>query len=673
MQIFSNYVQPLTFWLYDHPHLALMMTFLISFTESLAIIGSIIPGSVTMTAIGILAGSGVMRIDLTFIFAVLGAVAGDSMSYLLGYTFSHRLTQLWPFSRYPKWLNYGKEFFTKHGGKSVLIGRFVGPLRSIIPVIAGMLHMRRWHFLLANIASAIGWAILYVMPGVLIGAASNELSPDSATHLFIVILLFLGAIWLLSLGIRWVFLNANHLLHANLKTLWALAGQYKPLATFFKYLSPRHEKNHYPTIMLVLSIIACFIMSFVFSMLVLQDTWILSTNILIHHFFQSLRTQLFDVFFIILRLAINPIPLAVLALSIMTYAVCYRDWRMLRYWLSLCLTSLVMIWLLSLFGKPIHPSINLTTQAFPELNLTLATSLFSFLIYYSRNHYQATVTRLLHFLLLTLLFFVSMSLLYLSDSTLLGIGAAYFIGSTIALIHWIFYRRLTSVHQRSLMPVIVIFLVSILAFTLSYRVYFKQLIHEHTLLSDQYVLTHQNWWTQQQPLLPLFTTNRFGHRIGLFNIQYAGSLNRLQKTLGASGWKPQSNLFFYSLLMRAGGGHSMKELPVMAQLYLNNKPELIMTYDTGTKGNLFILRLWRSNYHLHHYHQPIWLGSIIYPHSSSKGQVNRKLDSRTLFSPILSALNGFKYTLISLPVKQVQLLPQNVPANILIIKEISVQ
>ncbi len=195
----------LTVFLTTHPHHALWCTFLIALAESLAIIGSLVPGSVTMTAIGILAGSGVMRIDLTYLAATLGAIAGDTTSYALGAIFSERLAQMWPFTRYPQWLQYGKDYFARHGGNSVLIGRFFGPLRSIIPLIAGMLHMSRMHFLIANIISGIGWAILYVTPGVLIGAASTELSKDQATQLFGLILIALTLLWLLSLATKWFF------------------------------------------------------------------------------------------------------------------------------------------------------------------------------------------------------------------------------------------------------------------------------------------------------------------------------------------------------------------------------------------------------------------------------------------------------------------------------------
>ena len=106
MQLFADFVQPITAWLYSHPHWALDITFLISFSESLAIIGSIVPGSVTMTAIGILAGSGVMRIDVTLVAATAGAIMGDSASYFMGYYFSDHISEVWPFKRYILILQY---------------------------------------------------------------------------------------------------------------------------------------------------------------------------------------------------------------------------------------------------------------------------------------------------------------------------------------------------------------------------------------------------------------------------------------------------------------------------------------------------------------------------------------------------------------------------------------
>ena len=199
MHFFMNYVEPLITWLRANPTSGISITFIISFAESLAIIGSIVPGSVTMTAIGILAGSGVMRIDLTIVAAVLGAICGDGASYMLGYIFRDKLPNTWIFKRYPLWLSYGKKYFERHGGKSVLIGRFFGPLRSIIPVIAGMMHMDKIRFFLCNVISGIVWSLIYIVPGILIGAESDYISHNITVKWMMLLFVVLVAIWVISL------------------------------------------------------------------------------------------------------------------------------------------------------------------------------------------------------------------------------------------------------------------------------------------------------------------------------------------------------------------------------------------------------------------------------------------------------------------------------------------
>lgn len=136
-------------WLHLNPGWAGFVTFLISLSESLAFIGLLVPGTVIMAAIGTLIGADIIPAGQTIAWAIAGAVAGDSLSYRLGYHFTDHLRDMWPFRRYPQLLAKGEKFFIDHGGKSVFLGRFVGPIRPIIPVIAGMLRMepRRFFFL----------------------------------------------------------------------------------------------------------------------------------------------------------------------------------------------------------------------------------------------------------------------------------------------------------------------------------------------------------------------------------------------------------------------------------------------------------------------------------------------------------------------------------------------
>jgi undecaprenyl-diphosphatase len=152
-------------WIVLNPHWAGLFVFLISMCESLAVIGLFIPGLVMMGIIGGLVSAGVLEIGPTLLYAILGAIAGDGISYYIGRRFKHHLPYYWPFRRFPQWLDRGKKFFIDHGQKSIVIGRFVGPVRPFIPVVAGMMSMRPRNFLMANVISAIIWAPIYMLPG----------------------------------------------------------------------------------------------------------------------------------------------------------------------------------------------------------------------------------------------------------------------------------------------------------------------------------------------------------------------------------------------------------------------------------------------------------------------------------------------------------------------------
>ena len=126
--------------------------------------------------------------------AMAGAVAGDGVSYWLGHHYKRRLTGLWPFSRYPGMLQRGETFFSRNGGKSILLGRFVGPVRPVIPVVAGMMGMKPVHFSIVNVLSAIGWALVYILPGVVFGT-SLAVAGAVSTRLAVVVFILILGIW----------------------------------------------------------------------------------------------------------------------------------------------------------------------------------------------------------------------------------------------------------------------------------------------------------------------------------------------------------------------------------------------------------------------------------------------------------------------------------------------
>ena len=106
------------------------MIFLVSMAESLAIVGLVVPGVAIMFGIGAMIGADSVDFTAALIWAVAGAVAGDGLSFWLGRHYKEKLTEIWPFTRYPTSLTRGVAFFEKYGGKSVAIGRFFGPVRA---------------------------------------------------------------------------------------------------------------------------------------------------------------------------------------------------------------------------------------------------------------------------------------------------------------------------------------------------------------------------------------------------------------------------------------------------------------------------------------------------------------------------------------------------------------
>ncbi|KTD20081.1 DedA/PAP2 domain protein [Legionella lansingensis] len=674
MHFFTDYIQPLTIWLYDHPHWALLITFLISLTESLAIIGSIVPGSVTMTAIGILAGSGVMRVDLTLLAATLGAIAGDSASYMLGYTFSDRLVNVWPFSRYPNWLMFGKEYFSRHGGKSVIIGRFVGPLRSIIPVIAGMMGMSQWRFFLANSLSAVGWAILYIFPGVLIGAASSELPRESASRLFLLVLLLLAAIWLLSVGLKWLFIHLNRLLRLGLHGLWSWSRNHPHLAGLFRSITPIDETNYYPTAAIVILFTLSTLLFCILTALVIQQGWIVEINQPIHLFLQSIRTKAFDAFFIVVSQITSGITIVALVLSVFFLAIYYRDWRSFNYWLSLCLSSTAILLLLhGLIDSP-RPQGLWATQpgrSFPLIGLTYAAALFAAFMFFINTYCVTLLNRFVKIILAVGLFLAGFAPVYLGDNWFTDSLGAYLCGFSICLIHWLFYRRYNTKIVCSTYGPLKILVILVLASLVAVISGYRESVRAHQPYLAQYVLTDQLWWNQTRPLLPIYRTNRIGNRISIFNIQYAGSLTSFERALSDFGWQRLDDSLFTSLLTKISGQQSAEELPLMAQLYLNRKPVLIMVYEPNDGNPIQILRIWRSNYHLKNLRQPIWIGSV-HPHKLLKPHERKEAVTNVASHPISlfyvsAALPEFLQRHTSLPVKVK--LPIAVEPILLLVKE----
>ena len=165
-------------WLSTHSQWLGFAIFLIALIESLAIAGLLVPGVVLMFAATAMAGGGDLRMWATLAWAFSGAVVGDLLSFALGRVFHQDIRHLSLFRRHPQWIDRGERFFRHYGVLSILIGRFVGPIRPVIPMVAGMFDMPVWRFIAINVVSALAWAPAYVLPGFFAGRALRWPVPE---------------------------------------------------------------------------------------------------------------------------------------------------------------------------------------------------------------------------------------------------------------------------------------------------------------------------------------------------------------------------------------------------------------------------------------------------------------------------------------------------------------
>jgi hypothetical protein len=394
----------------------------------------------------------------------------------------------------------------------------------------------------------------------------------------------------------------------------------------------------------------------------------------VHFFFHTLQTQYFNVFFIVILLFIQPPSLVGLFLSITIYLIYHKDWRTLIYWINLSLTTAIIVYGLSysIHLSQLEISIkNGSSMYFPAIEITFATAMFGFLIFYISTRYRTTITLTIRIILLSLLFLAGIGTIYLGENLISSVLGAYFIGLTICLAHWIFYRKITENTSRSQLPIIFSCLVLVVMTIISYWIYYhdKNRLHQPSL--QQYVLTDTAWWNQKETILPVYTNNRIGRKNGVFNLQYSGDIDVFEQALISSGWNKQSVSFLNSLMDKFRGVDMTNEMPLVLQMYQNRKPLLIMIAKRNNHHPALILRLWRSNYYLDNTKEPIWIGSV-HPNLSKKNKYNLENyvpNNEILFNSILSSTDKFDFNKIYLKDNMTEKLTNSVTPVLLIIKE----
>ncbi len=149
--------------------------FLILFAETGLFIGFFLPGDSLLFVAGLLAYQGFFHPAILIPVIALGAILGNVAGYAFGHKVGAKLFQR-PDSKIFKkeHLQTAESFYEKHGGKTILLARFIPIVRTFAPIVAGVGKMEYKTFLAYNIGGAIGWTVLLVMGGYFLGSLVKD-------------------------------------------------------------------------------------------------------------------------------------------------------------------------------------------------------------------------------------------------------------------------------------------------------------------------------------------------------------------------------------------------------------------------------------------------------------------------------------------------------------------
>jgi membrane-associated protein len=148
---------------------AYAILFLIVFCETGLVILPLLPGDSLLFAAGAFAALGAFKLPLLLLLLMLAAILGDSVNYWIGARIGPRA-----FSgnvRFLKasYLQRTTEFYERHGGKTIVLARFVPIVRTFAPFVAGVGRMHYPRFLLYNVAGGVVWVTLFTVAGYFFG------------------------------------------------------------------------------------------------------------------------------------------------------------------------------------------------------------------------------------------------------------------------------------------------------------------------------------------------------------------------------------------------------------------------------------------------------------------------------------------------------------------------
>ena len=631
----SNSTMFLLHYFHQHVIQGILFALVVALLEALPVAGSIIPGTITMTIVGILIGTGTLPMSITIIASTIGAYTGDCIGYLIGSKYKEGALKVWPLSRQKKLIAVAESFFEKHGGKGIFIGRFFGLIRSCVPLVAGVFGIRPKTFYVFALIASFCWSIAYTLPGMLLGKLAIDL-PASA----MIKLLTFGALWIvLAWFTVWLSIQCFYILSIFInkcsKKLWTHMHAFqtgKWLRFVFKNNKDADDYRPLHFFILITLFAAAFLSIFIS---IQHSNLILTLNHRLHYLTQSLHNSHFiTACLLISNFGKWSVTLAMAGLISIPLVV-RKDLRTL---ICLWTTLLSTVALIAIFKHVSHsprPSgINFVKQdsSFPSGHTTMCIVFYGVLAFFTAK-IKPTWRKKLYAAVTILTISIALSRLYLGDHWLTDVIGSVFLGVMMLCFNAIiYYRQNGRQPQIKLSHWLTIVSISIL---LPWSVYaaltLKTQQHNHALKHSYTVLTEAQWWSHEHTKTPTYRLDRLGYPRQPLNLQWQGQLKIITDNLKKLGFTAHTTQTSLSRDIKSMTAHTEEQQPLLPWQYKNLDPELLMTKIINHK-KVIEIRLWKSFISINDNTQPVWIGAV-------------NFHTKQPFFPIHSRYRNIIYTL----------------------------
>ncbi len=575
-------------WVSANPAWTGVLVFFVAFSESLAIIGMIVPGVVMMFAAGALVGAGVVDFWPIYFAAVLGAVLGDALSFYLGARFRDDLCNMWPFSKHTELLDQGVVFFRRWGGKSVAIGRFFGPVRAVIPLVAGMLEMPLARYIAANILSAFCWGFAYLLPGIAIGA-SLELASQVAFHLVVLMLSLVAIVWLSLWLLHRLFVWMQPLTNRWLQLLLTFSeGDSLPRRIAAALADPQHPEAKGLSIMAAIIFISVFSLALLMT-LVFGDTGFGVVDQYIHNAISALRYPMGDSIMVLITTLGDGWLLGWLSAAVfMLLVIQHRPTAW--HWLAAIVFAFAAPWLLKAglqVARP--PNVSLTNWSFPSGHALHATVIYGFLAVLLATRLPQDRRWLVYAVTIVLVLLIGFSRLYLGVHWFSDVVTGWVLGLLWISVLGLAWRH----HAHPPLQVKAVISGAILVLILS-LLWYLNVRHEQRVADYRPLVSVDNLtmdeWNEGAPLPMERRTLTSSER---FTLRVAADPHTAVAALESTGWRPVEATGATDFLRYLLTDAPDNELPPPPKVYKGQLPAMLMVRQAGERR--LILRLWKTD------------------------------------------------------------------------------